>query len=167
LAASVILRIRRSSLAACLAGFDDILCHAYTANRITTTAPSEIPMMPPAESAKAANPKKSPGASVAAITRSRTTIRICIGFASIQTSSVPNKWFLPNHAACLRVSACRSLSATVDGEGLSVLVFALPVPNGLVICAHSILASMARNSSGIGIDQAKSGDQPNHPVATA
>ncbi len=71
------------------------------------------------------------------------------------------------YAACRPVSAWRSLSATVDGEGLSALVFVLPEPKGLVICAHSILASIARNSSGIGVDQAMAGAQPSQPVATA
>ncbi|GBH11220.1 hypothetical protein KPSA1_04658 [Pseudomonas syringae pv. actinidiae] len=38
---------------------------------------------------------------------------------------------------------------------------------GLVIRAHSIFASMARNSSGNEVCQATCGDQPSQPVATA
>ncbi|MGH8348276.1 MAG: hypothetical protein ACRES5_17150, partial [Pseudomonas sp.] len=59
-----------------------------------------------------------------------------------------------------------SLAATVEGFGFSLGPEDLP-PKGLVICAHSILASMAKNNSGSGVRQAVSGGQPSQPVATA
>lgn len=71
------------------------------------------------------------------------------------------------YSACRPVNACRSFAATDDGAGLPFLALALPPPNGLVICAHSIRASMARNNSGNGVCQAMSGGQPSQPVATA
>ena len=69
--------------------------------------------------------------------------------------------------ACRPVSTCRSLAATVEGAGLPFLDPGLLLPNGLVICAHSIRASIARNNSGSGVFQAMSGGQPSQPVATA
>ena len=71
------------------------------------------------------------------------------------------------YAGCRPVSTCRSFAATVEGAGLPFLGPGLPLPNGLVICAHSIRASMARNNSGSGVLQANSGVHPSQPVATA
>jgi hypothetical protein len=68
------------------------------------------------------------------------------------------------HPARLPVSICRSFAATVEGFGFSFFVATL-LPNGLVICAHSIRASTARNNSGSGVCQARWGGHPSQPTA--
>ncbi|GBH11219.1 hypothetical protein KPSA1_04657 [Pseudomonas syringae pv. actinidiae] len=67
----------------------------------------------------------------------------------------------------LPVSAIRSFCATVAGLGLDWGLDCVLLGKGLVIRAHSIFASMARNSSGNEVCQATCGDQPSQPVATA
>ncbi|WP_162998275.1 hypothetical protein [Pseudomonas monteilii] len=80
----------------------------------------------------------------------------------MKTWSVPNPYL---SCAFLPVKACRNFSATVVGFGFSCRTPAFPFPNGLVICTHSSLASIAMKSSGNGVRHAVSGGHPNQPVA--
>ncbi len=64
------------------------------------------------------------------------------------------------------VSAARNFAATVSALGFcGALLADWPPPNGLVNLTHSVRASSASSSSGMGVFQATSGGQPSQPVA--